>query len=93
VVVFEDMSSGMGSAAFVAFMAALTNRKYTATQYAILSSIATLGRNFFSGFAGDMVKGLGWAPFFYVCALIALPGLFMLVWMRKHTADVAPAAN
>lgn len=84
VVVFEDISSGMGSAAFVAFLAALTNKKYTATQYAILSSIATLGRNFFSGFTGNMVKGLGWDLFFYACALIAIPGLLMLVGMKKY---------
>lgn len=84
VVVFEDISSGMGSAAFVAFLGALSNKRYTATQYAILSSIATLGRNFFSGFSGDMVKSLGWGPFFYVCALIAIPGLIMLIGMRKY---------
>lgn len=89
VVVFEDVSSGMGSAAFVAFIGALSNKKYTATQYAILSSIATLGRNFFSGFSGDMVKNLGWAPFFYICALIAIPGLLMLIGMKKHQVEAA----
>lgn len=83
-VIFEDISSGMGSAAFVAFMASITNKKYTATQYAILSSIATLGRNFFSGFAGHMVKALDWANFFYVCALIAIPGMIFLFIMTKR---------
>lgn len=83
-VIFEDISSGMGSAAFVAFMASITNKKYTATQYAILSSIATLGRNFFSGFAGHMVKALDWANFFYVCALIAIPGMIFLFVMTKR---------
>ncbi len=87
VVVFEDVSSGMGSAAFVAFLGALSNKKYTATQYAIFSSVATLGRNFFSGFSGTMVKSLGWGPFFYVCALIAIPGLLMLVGMKKYHTD------
>ncbi|MGZ3772861.1 MAG: AmpG family muropeptide MFS transporter [Pseudobdellovibrionaceae bacterium] len=91
VVVFEDISSGMGSAAFVAFLGTLSNKKYTATQYAILSSIATLGRNFFSGFTGNMVKGLGWDFFFYVCALIAIPGLLMLVGMRKFQTSENPA--
>lgn len=85
-VIFEDISSGMGSAAFVAFIASITNKKYTATQYAILSSIATLGRNFFSGFAGHMVKALDWANFFYACALIAIPGLiFLVVMTRKYS--------
>ncbi|MEN0057609.1 MAG: AmpG family muropeptide MFS transporter [Bdellovibrio sp.] len=92
VVVFEDISSGMGSAAFVAFLGALSNKKYTATQYAILSSIATLGRNFFSGFTGDMVKYLGWDWFFYACALIAIPGLIMLVRMKKYHTDATLAS-
>jgi PAT family beta-lactamase induction signal transducer AmpG len=83
-VCFEDITSGMGTAAFIAFISAVTNKRYTATQYAILSSIATLGRNFFSGFSGDMVKGLGWANFYYACALIAIPGILMLFFMRKY---------
>jgi MFS transporter, PAT family, beta-lactamase induction signal transducer AmpG len=90
-VCFEDVTSGMGTAAFIAFISAITNKRYTATQYAILSSIATLGRNFFSGFSGDMVKHLGWANFFYVCMFIAVPGILMLFLMRKyqHQADSA----
>lgn len=83
-VCFEDITSGMGTAAFIAFISAITNKRYTATQYAILSSIATLGRNFFSGFSGDMVKNLGWANFYYTCALIAIPGILMLFMMRKY---------
>lgn len=83
-VCFEDVTSGMGTAAFIAFISAITNKRYTATQYAILSSIATLGRNFFSGFSGDMVKNLGWANFYYTCMVIAIPGILMLVLMRKY---------
>ncbi|MBX2987802.1 MAG: MFS transporter [Bdellovibrionaceae bacterium] len=86
-VVFEDISAGMGNAAFVAFIASICNRRYTATQFAILSSIATLGRNFFSGFSGDMVKVLDWANFFFVCGLIALPGLLMLFLMRRYQSE------
>jgi PAT family beta-lactamase induction signal transducer AmpG len=83
VVIFEDVTTAMASAVFVAFIAAITNKKYTATQYAILSSIATLGRNFFSGFAGDMIKHLGWEGYFYTCTALAIPGMLMLFWMRK----------
>lgn len=83
-VCFEDITSGMGTAAFIAFISAITNKRYTATQYAILSSIATLGRNFFSGFSGEMVKTLGWANFYYTCALIAIPGILMLFLMNKY---------
>lgn len=87
-VIFEDVSAGMGNAAFMAFIASITNKKYTATQFAILASIATLGRNFFSGFSGHMVKGLGWELFFYSCALIAIPGLVLLYSVqRMHSKD------
>ncbi len=86
-VVFEDISAGMGSAAFVAFIASICNRRFTATQFAALSSVATLGRNFFSGFSGDMVKALGWPLFFATCAMIAIPGLIMLFRMRRYQAD------
>ena len=88
-VFFEDISSWMGSAAFVTYLATTTNKKYTATQYAILSSIATLGRNFFSGFSGDLVKVLGWAPFFITCGLLAIPGMIMLfIVSRQITASL-----
>lgn len=87
VVIFEDVSSAMASAVFVAFIAAITNKKYTATQYAILSSIATLGRNFFSGFAGDMVKALNWDGYFYVSTALAIPGMLMLLAMHKYHQD------
>lgn len=88
-VVFEDISAGMGSAAFIAYLSTITNKKFTGTQFALLSALATLGRNFFSGFSGDMVKALGWAPFFWACALIAIPGLIML-WVLQKDIE-APA--
>lgn len=89
-VIFEDVSAGMGNAAFVAFIASVCNRRYTATQFAILSSVATLGRTFFSGFSGDMVKALDWANFFFLCGLIAIPGMIMLYKMKDYQS--APEA-
>ncbi len=83
-VIFEDVSAGMGNAAFISYLSMITNKKFTGTQFALLSSIATLGRNFFSGFSGDMVKALGWAPFFYVCAIIAIPGMIILWKLQKN---------
>ncbi len=93
VVIFEDVSTAMASAAFVAYIAAICNKKYTATQYAILSSVATLGRNFFSGFSGDLVKHVGWAPFFYVCAAIAIPGLIMLAMLNSKESKQQAAST
>lgn len=83
VVIFEDVSAGMGSAAFVAYIASLTDMKYTATQFAVLSSVATLGRNFFSGFSGVLVEAVGWFGFFMSCAALAIPGLLLLVYISK----------
>lgn len=83
VVIFEDFSSGMGTAAFIAFMASITNSKYTATQFALLSSLASLGRTLFSSRAGHMQESLGWAYFFYAGAILAIPGLLMLFYMNK----------
>lgn len=87
-VVFEDITSGMGTSAFLAFMALLTNKRFSATQYALLASFASLGRNFFSGFSGVMVEQLGWAGFFIACALIALPGIFMAVYIQRRLVPV-----
>ena len=88
VVIFEDFSSGMGTAAFIAFMSSITNEKYTATQFALLSGLAVIGRTLFSGYAGYMQEFLGWAGFFYVGALMAIPGLIMLYLISRTTAAV-----
>lgn len=83
-VVLEDFSAGMGTAAFIAFMASISIGKYTATQFALLSSLAALGRTVFSGYAGYMQEALGWAAFFYVGALLAIPGLIMLYFLDRR---------
>lgn len=62
VVFFEDFSSGMGTAALVGFMSVLTNKRFTATQYALFASLASFGRTFFSGFAGQLIDALTGVP-------------------------------
>jgi len=85
---FENLASGMGTAAFVAFAMALCNHSYSATQYALLSALASLGRILFGPLAGNMVQGLGWEGFFLLTFIAALPGL-VLVWvMRTQIAEV-----
>lgn len=79
VIAFENLSSGMGTAAFVAFMASITNKKFTATQYALLTSLIGIPRAMASSVTGFMVKYIGWESFFVVCALIAIPGMLMLL--------------
>ena len=79
VIAFENLSSGMGTAAFVAFMASITNKKFTATQYALLTSIMGIPRVLASAPTGFMAKYAGWEAFFIFCTLIAIPGLLLLL--------------
>jgi PAT family beta-lactamase induction signal transducer AmpG len=79
VIAFENLSSGMGTAAFVAFMASITNKKFTATQYALLTSIMGIPRVLASAPTGFMAKVAGWEFFFVFCALIAVPGMLLLL--------------
>ena len=73
----------MGTAAFTAYIASVTNTRFTATQFALLTSFATLGRTLFSGGSGFLQDAVGWAGFFYAGALLAIPGLFVLWLMNK----------
>ncbi|MDY6790188.1 MAG: AmpG family muropeptide MFS transporter [Thermodesulfobacteriota bacterium] len=78
VIAFENLSSGMGTAAYVAFMASITNKKFTATQYALLTSLMGIPRVMASAPTGLLAKNLGWEGFFIVCTLIAIPGMLLL---------------
>jgi PAT family beta-lactamase induction signal transducer AmpG len=82
VVAFENLSAGMGTAAFIGFMASLTDKRFTATQYALLTSLMGIPRVFVAAPTGYMADAMGWVAFFSFCALIALPGLLMLLRFR-----------
>jgi PAT family beta-lactamase induction signal transducer AmpG len=82
VVAAENLCGGMGTAAFVALLIAMCDRRYSATQYALLSALAAVGRVYVGPGAGYLVAALGWAPFFWFTFLIALPGIAMLAWQR-----------
>jgi PAT family beta-lactamase induction signal transducer AmpG len=81
-VAFENLSGGMGTSAFVALLMALCNHRYTATQYALLSALAALGRVFVGPPSGILAESLGWEGFFFATFLAALPGLALLRKMR-----------
>ena len=87
VVTFENFSSGMGTAAFVAFMASITNKKFTATQYALLSSLMGVPRVVASAPTGFLAKIIGWQSFFIFCALIAVPGLLLLLKFSPDSVE------
>ena len=93
VIAFENLSSGMGTAAYVAFMASITNKKFTATQYALLTSLMGIPRVLASAPTGFLVKNVGWETFFIICTLIAIPGMLLLFkfapWNEKASAGAS----
>lgn len=78
VVAFENLGVGMGTAAFLAYMASITNKKFTATQYALLSSLMGVPRVMASAPTGFLAKHMGWEGFFLVCTALAVPGMLLL---------------
>ncbi len=83
VVAVENLTAGLGTAAFVGFMASLTDRRFTATQYALLSSLMGVPRVLASAPTGWLAQELGWPGFFLMCTLIAIPGLLLLRWITR----------
>jgi len=92
VIAAENLCGGMGTAAFVALLMAMCDRRFSATQYAGLSALAAFGRVYVGPAAGAMAASLGWVVFFFFTFVVALPGVLMLVWMRRQidALDVAP---
>jgi len=78
VVALETFTGGMGTSAYVAYMASITNRRFTATQYALLTSIMGVPRVVFGATTGALAAHLGWPGFFLFCTGIAVPGLLLL---------------
>jgi PAT family beta-lactamase induction signal transducer AmpG len=72
----------MGTAVFLGFLIALCNHQFTATQFALLSALSSIGRVFIGPPAGYMIEHIGWALFFLVTFLIAIPSLVLLIYMR-----------
>jgi len=74
----EAFGVGVGTVAYVAYMARETNPAYTATQLALFTSLSAVPRSVFNALTGNMVEALGWEVFFYVCTLLAIPGMLLL---------------
>jgi len=93
VVALENFTAGLGTAAFVGFMGALTDRRFTATQYALLSSLMGVPRVLASAPTGWLAEWLGWQGFFLLCTLIAIPGLMLLRWITRLAEQRAPTVR
>ena len=80
----ENLTGGMGTTAFVAYLSSLCNRAYTATQYALLSSMMAAARTFFASGGGWMAEQVDWIAYFLISTAAAAPGLLLLLWMMKR---------
>jgi PAT family beta-lactamase induction signal transducer AmpG len=80
----ENLSGGMGSAAFVAYLSLLCNTAYTGTQYALFTSFMAFGRTWLSAISGWVADQTDWVTFFIASTFVALPGLLMLLWMLRR---------
>lgn len=78
VIAFENLSGGMGTSAYAGYMASITDKRFTATQYALLTSLMGVPRVLASMPTGYLATHMGWWQFFIFCALIALPGLLLI---------------
>ena len=94
VIGFEYLGVGLGAAAFIAFIARTTSRIHSATQFALFTALTAVPRTVANAGTGYLVEAVGWEQFFYICALLALPGMLLLVkvapWNGPHENQASP---
>ncbi len=93
VIGLEALGVGLGTAAFVAFIAHTTHPAYTATQFALFTSLMAVPRTFANAATGWLVENMGWANFFLLCALLAVPGMLLLLKVAPWNAPLPVADN
>lgn len=79
----DNFAGGLGQAAFMVFVMSLCHPKFTATQFALISALAAIGRVYIGPFAGWMVERVGWAEFFIWSMILAIPGILLLCYLRQ----------
>jgi PAT family beta-lactamase induction signal transducer AmpG len=92
-IIAENFTSAIGTVMYVAYLSALCrNPLHTATQYALLTALAAVGRTYLSSTAGFIAEGTGWVWFFVICALAGLPSLLLLAWLQRagHFKQLEP---
>ncbi|PAT33014.1 AmpG family muropeptide MFS transporter [Vandammella animalimorsus] len=90
VVSADNLAAGLASSAFIAYLSSLTNVRYSATQYALFSSMMTLLPKWLGGFSGQFVDANGYAQFFTLTACLGLPVLLLIAWIARLDARAAP---
>ena len=84
VISLENLAAGMGYTAYLAFIANMTNKQFTATQFALMTALMSLPRTLFSGFSGYLVEFFDWELYFVFCSLIAIPALIILRKLQRE---------
>jgi len=85
VIGLEALGVGLGTVAFVAFIARTTHPAYTATQFALFTSLMAIPRTFANAATGWLVESMGWTMFFLLCAVLAIPGMLLLFKVAPWT--------
>ncbi|MCH2559086.1 MAG: MFS transporter [Alcanivorax sp.] len=88
----DNLFGGFANVALIAFMSSLTNRNFSATQFALFSSLMTLPGKFIGGFSGEVVKAAGYPTFFNYAALLGVPAILLTLWwmQRRRPAPAEP---
>ena len=89
VISVDNLSGGFATSAFIAYLSSLTNTTYTATQYALFSSLMTLPAKIIGGFSGIVVEAAGYAYFFLYAGLLGAPALLLIIYLMKNSTDDA----
>jgi len=89
----ENLTGGIGTIAFVAYLSGLCNVAYTATQFALLSSLMAFTRTVLASGGGWLADQIDWVSYFLLTGLAAIPGLLMLIWLMKRVSPAAPDAQ
>lgn len=87
----DNLANGLASTIFIAFLSSLTSRAYTATQYALFSSLMTLPGKFLGGFSGLVVDSAGYAGFFTLSAAMGIPAVLLALWIARRRWPTARA--
>jgi PAT family beta-lactamase induction signal transducer AmpG len=88
VVALEYLGVGLGTAAFIAFIARTTNPVYAATQFALFTALAAVPRTVANAVTGVIVEQVGWTEFYILCTVLAIPGMLLLFKIAPWDADV-----
>lgn len=83
-ITIENLGSGMGAAALVAYLSILCNKKYSASQYALLSSLTSFFNNTVTVYGGSLVRSMGWDNYFYFTMILAIPGIILFAYLNKR---------